>query len=474
MKKGKGSYFKSLRFRIFVILACVGIFPGISALRIVTSSFEARTITARTRHIRKECENFADLLAKKEYTEDPDDREVNARLELLADVYQGRILVVDRDFRIVRDTYGAEEGQILLSALAIRCSRGEDASEYDKDTHSLKLAVPIEGPNEEGVQGVLLAMIRVEDAARTVQDIRQGEMLLSLTLAAVIVLLAWVASTILVRPFARVTKSIEDLTDGYQDGDISVPDYTETALITDAFNKLLARMKVLDESRSEFVSNVSHELKTPMTSMKVLADSLVGQTGVPEELYQEFLSDITKEVDRENRIISDLLSLVRLDKKTADMAVTHCHVNALVETILKRLRPIADKRNISLILDSYRETYADLDETKFYSAIMNLVDNAVKYNVDDGWVRVSVDADHQYAYVTVADSGMGIPSESLSRIFERFYRVDRSHSREIGGTGLGLAISRSAIMAHRGTLTVESEEGVGTTFRVKVPLSYIP
>ena len=136
-----------------------------------------------------------------------------------------------------------------------------------------------------------------------------------LLLIAVIVVLSvflgYILATVLVKPLARVTKSIEDLTDGYQNDEISVPDYTETELITDAFNKMLARMKVLDESRSEFVSNVSHELKTPMTSMKVLADSLVGQQGVPEELYQEFLQDITAEIDRENRIITDLLSLVK-------------------------------------------------------------------------------------------------------------------------------------------------------------------
>ena len=101
------------------------------------------------------------------------------------------------------------------------------------------------------------------------------------------------------------------MTDGYQNEEISVPDYTETALITDAFNKMLSRMKILDESRNEFVSNVSHELKTPLTSMKVLADSLVGQEGVPEELYQEFMGDITAEIDRENKIITDLLSLVK-------------------------------------------------------------------------------------------------------------------------------------------------------------------
>ena len=142
-----------------------------------------------------------------------------------------------------------------------------------------------------------------------------------------------------------------------QNEEISVPDYTETALITDAFNKMLSRIKTLDESRQEFVSNVSHELKTPMTSMKVLADSLVGQQGVPEELYQEFLSDITEEIDRENKIITDLLSLVKMDKKAADMNISNMNINELLENILKRLRPIADQRRIDLILDSFRPVF---------------------------------------------------------------------------------------------------------------------
>ena len=233
-------------------------------------------------------------------------------------------------------------------------------------------------------------------------------------------------------------------------------------------------MKILDESRQEFVSNVSHELKTPLTSMKVLADSLVGQQGIPEELYQEFMGDITAEIDRENKIITDLLSLVKMDKKAADVNITHMDINQLLEDILKRLRPIADKRNIDLILDCFRPVEADVDEVKFTLAISNLVENGIKYNVDDGWVRVSLDADHKYFYVTVADSGMGIPEDSIEKIFERFYRVDKSHSKEIGGTGLGLAITRSSIAMHHGAIKVFSKEGEGTTFSVRIPLSYIP
>ena len=115
-----------------------------------------------------------------------------------------------------------------------------------------------------------------------------------------------------------------------------------------------------------------------------------------------------------------------------------------------------------------------MDEVKFTLAISNLVENGIKYNVDEGWVRVTLDADHKDFFVTVADSGMGIPEDSLERIFERFYRVDKSHSREIGGTGLGLAVTRDAIAMHHGNIKVSSKEGEGTTFAVRIPLSYIP
>ena len=226
-------------------------------------------------------------------------------------------------------------------------------------------------------------------------------------------------------------------------------------------------MKILDESRQEFVSNVSHELKTPMPSMKVIAASLVGQTGVPEELNQEFMSDITAEIDRENKIITDLLSLVKMDKKAADLNIAHMDINKLLEDILKRLRPIADKRSIDLILDSFRPVEADVDEVKFTLAISNLVENGIKYNVDEGWVRVSLDADHKYFYVTVADSGMGIPQDSVDKIFERFYRVDKSHSKEIGGTGLGLALVKHIVLLHNASLTLDSAPGVGTTITVR-------
>lgn len=218
---------------------------------------------------------------------------------------------------------------------------------------------------------------------------------------------------------------------------------------------------------------MSHELKTPLTSMKVLADSLVGQENVPVELYQEFMQDIAAEIDRESKIITDLLTLVKLDKKASNMNIELVNINELLDMILKRLHPIAAKRNIELILEGFRPVDAEIDETKLSLAISNLVENAIKYNKDEGWVRVSLNADHKYFYVTVTDSGLGIPEESIDHIFERFYRVDKSHSTEIEGTGLGLAITRSAIMMHHGAIRVKSQVGEGTTFSVRIPLTFI-
>lgn len=473
MKK-KANFFKSLRFRILIILIILGIVPSVIVTRMVISNYEDRAIAVRTQKVRSQCDILCSLLIRENYLNDSSSQIVNSKLELLSNVYNGRILLVDRDFKIVKDTYGVDEGTTLLSPLVIKCFKGEEASAYNKKTQLLAIAVPVKSPEVKQLQGAMLICASSGEIAATIEEVDQKSILIIGIIVALAILMGYVLSTVLVKPFARVTKAIEDLTDGYQNEEISVPDYTETELITDAFNKMLNRMRVLDESRQEFVSNVSHELKTPLTSMKVLADSLVGQEGMPEELYQEFMRDITAEIDRENKIITDLLSLVKMDKKAADLNIEHMDINQLLEDILKRLRPIADKRNIDLILDCFRPVEADVDEVKFTLAISNLVENGIKYNVDDGWVRVTLDADHKYFYVTVADSGMGIPEESIDRIFERFYRVDKSHSKEIGGTGLGLAITRSSIAMHHGAIKVFSKEGEGTTFSVRIPLSYIP
>ena len=275
------------------------------------------------------------------------------------------------------------------------------------------------------------------------------------------------------KPFGRLQEMLNKVADGNLDESISENTYKETWNISQAVQSTITKLRTVDQSREEFVSNVSHELKTPITSIRVLADSLMSMEEVPVELYREFMTDISDEIDRESKIIDDLLSLVKMDKAAAELNIAQVDINALVQQILKRLRPIAKKRNVELIYESIREVTADVDEVKLSLAINNLVENAVKYNIENGWVRVTLDADHKFFYIKVADSGIGIPEEYQEHIFERFYRVDKARSRETGGTGLGLSITRNVILMHHGAIRLSSKEGEGSTFTVRIPLNYI-
>lgn len=439
----------------------------------IVESYEERAVAVRSITVKNQCDIICDQMVQQNYLEDQSSETINSELNILNNIYGGRIMIIDENFRIVKDTYDLDRGKTMVSQEVIDSYNGKDTSRYDSKSSYIEMTIRIQDKETKETLGVMLMSVSTDEIQANMNILEQkGTMILMIVMVLVLVL-GYFLSGILVRPFQKVTRSIEDLTDGYLDEDISVPDYLETELITNAFNKMLARVRTLDESRQEFVSNVSHELKTPLASMKVLADSLNAQEDVPVELYKEFMQDITEEIDRENQIITDLLSLVKMDKKAADLNITTMNINDLLELILKRLRPIAAAKKVELILDSFRPVNAEVDETKLTLAISNLVENGIKYNVEGGWVKVSLNADHKYFYVTVADSGIGIPKESLDHIFERFYRVDKSHSREIGGTGLGLAIARSAIVMHRGAIKVYSKENEGTTFSVRIPLTYL-
>jgi len=382
-------------------------------------------------------------------------------------------MLIDSSFTIVKDTYALDEQKTILSEEVMQAYNGETVQKYDADNHYIEMTFPMHDESGKNVIGVMLVSVSTDSIAATLAILKQYALMIQFLVAVIVVIAGFAVSTAFVRPFRRLTKSIKDVQDGYEADFISVNSYSETETMSAACDEMLRRLQTLDESRQEFVSNVSHELKTPLTSMKVLADSLMGQEDIPVELYREFMTDIGAEIDRENKIINDLLSLVKMDKSAGNINITSVQINELLERIMKRLRPIAQKQNVELVMESFRPVVAEVDEVKLTLALTNLIENAIKYNNPDGWVHVSLNADHQNFFVTVEDNGIGIPKEAQNRIFERFYRVDKSHSREIGGTGLGLAIARNAIIMHRGAIKVHSMEGEGTTFTVRIPLTYI-
>ncbi len=471
-KIGLKRYLKSLQFRIFIILCVVGIVPILLMKMSILKNYQDQSLIQRGKMLQNQCENFADRMGNSLQGEELQLDGFETEMEQLATLYNGRMVVVNDEFKVIEDTFNLDEGKTLVSREVVQCFKNQTSLTHDGEYKFIELALPIRESVNKQVIGALVISSETADIVENREELSRKVFVLQSVLILVVLVTAFYLSRYLVKPFARVTKSLEKVSGGFLDGDLMILDYTETREMSEAYNQMLARMKTLDDSRQEFVSNVSHELKTPITSMKVLADSLLMQEDVPAELYREFMGDIAEEIERENKIINDLLSLVKMDKKAADVNIQSTNINELIELIMKRLRPIAQKRNIDLTLDSYKPVIAEVDETKLTLALSNLMENAVKYNKEGGWVRISINTDHKYFYVKVEDNGIGIPKEDQERIFERFYRVDKSHSREIGGTGLGLAIARSGILMHHGIIKVYSEEGEGTTFTVRVPLVY--
>jgi signal transduction histidine kinase len=452
----------------------------------ILQNYEQRAVNVKISDVSTQLRILANHLITYHYLQDTSSEVINAELDQLSSLYDGRVLVINNDLKVVKDTYGISENKTIISEEVVRCIKGENTSRYDRNNGYVEMTIPITetvtlGGNEkeakerkEIVRGVMLVSASTDSISVTMEILSRKALIVEVIVIIATTIVSVLAAKILIRPFEKITEALDEAQEGYSSDPISVTDCVETEHIGDAFNRVLGRMKVLDTSRQEFVSNVSHELRTPITSMKVLADSLISQKDVPVELYQEFMEDIAEEIDREDEIITDLLSLVKMDRTAADLNITEVDINALVELIMRRLRPIAQNRDVEVVYESVRPVTAAVDEVKITQVISNLVENAIKYNKEHGWVRVKLDADHQYFSVEVADSGIGIPAESIDHIYERFYRVDKSRSREIGGTGLGLAITRSAILMHRGTIKVESIEGEGTTFTIRIPLKYIP
>ncbi|HBA70328.1 MAG TPA: two-component sensor histidine kinase [Lachnospiraceae bacterium] len=487
----KFRFFRSLRARIFIIVFLVGIIPGIILRYGILENYEDRAVSVRTSDMQNQLNIIANHLITYNYLADTSSEVISAELEQLSNLYDGRVMIINSSLKVIKDTYGTSEGKTVITEAVIKCMKdGIGGSNYDNEYGYIEITTPIietavaetaagnEGPSGMGkkqdvVRGVMLTSVSTDSINVTLDILSRRALLLEVLMLIAIFAIALILSGVLMKPFERVAKAISEVKEGYRDEPISVPDYLETEHIVDAFNQLQNRMRVLDTSRQEFVANVSHELKTPITSVKVLADSLLAQENVPAELYKEFMLDIAEEIEREDKIINDLLSMVKMDKAVAMMNISVVDVNALTEIVLKRLRPISRKRDIEVVFESKRAVTAEADEVKLTLIITNLVENAIKYNKEQGWVKVLLDADHQFFTLEIMDSGIGIPEESLEHIYERFYRVDKSHSREIGGTGLGLAITRNAVLMHRGSIRVSSTVGEGTVFTVKIPLNYI-
>ena len=221
--------------------------------------------------------------------------------------------------------------------------------------------------------------------------------------------------------------------------------------------------------RKDFVANVSHELKTPITSIKGFAETLLDGAAEEPEIRTQFLNIIFEESKRIEHLIEDLLVLSKLEKDESEINVEHIEVDYMLDDILPVIEQQAQKKSIKIDVDIEPNITLEADEEKMKQILFNLLMNAISYTPEKGSVSVKINEEEDDVCFTVQDTGIGISEQDLPRIFERFYRVDKDRSRETGGTGLGLAIVKHIVEVHEGKIEVDSELGKGTTFKVYIP-----
>ena len=328
----------------------------------------------------------------------------------------------------------------------------------------------------DGIIGMVFLSTSLDSIETVLTDIRKTITLYSDIISLSIILISFILSGFITHPIKELTAGITRMSKGYLNQKVNISGSGEFRQLGEAFNVMSEKLENLDNARNEFVSNASHELKTPLSAMKVLAESLLNMEVDDPAIYKEFLTDINFEIDRLNAIITDLLSLVHLDKDAsgAEFKKEPVELTDLAKKTIKGLQLLADQKRIRVELFCEEEVTVTGDKLKLQQVLSNIIDNGIKYTPEGGRVTVEVYKSPDYAVIKVSDTGIGIPQEDLARIFDRFFRVDKARTRSTGGTGLGLSIANRIVMLHRGFIRVNSEEGKGTTFYVELPYGTTP
>jgi two-component system OmpR family sensor kinase len=319
-----------------------------------------------------------------------------------------------------------------------------------------------------GLFGAVLFSTSIQDLKDSVASIRAQTLIVLVAVGVAIMFAASFLANSVTRPITDLTKIIRRMGRGEFNLRVKVSGKSEVDELGRTFNDMSERLENIEHFRSEFISNASHEIKTPLATMKILIESLLYQDKLNEDVTRDFLGDVNKEIDRLNLVISDLLRMVQYDQTEESLKPEDVSVDELCREAARRLSPIALQKGIT-IETKLEPVNAWADPVKLEQVLFNIIDNAIKYTDGDGAVNVSLTKENGNAKISISDQGIGIPEKDLPHIFDRFYRVDKARSRATGGTGLGLSIVEKIVNMHGGKVRVNSVEGKGTTFVVLIP-----
>ena len=420
-----------------------------------------------------------------------DSRELQTLLETTSGEMGGRLLVLDTSGKVQSDSFSELNGTIIELPEVASVLLEEQTVDYgvhgfdpDRSLSIFSYFQSQEGLEDDWVAycsaalvsegqlvGVLLYSTSVGDLMTGLVSLQKNMIIYFLIAAAVAAVIALILSRLITKPIDLLTRGIQRMGRGDLSVRVPVKGGGELKRLAETFNTMSEKLERLDKSRNQFVSNASHELKTPLSTMKILLENIIYQPDMENNLRTEFLTDVNLEIDRLNLIISDLLTLVSMDTNAMRLRLETFKLADVVQEVVQRLSLVAGQKHqeIKVHLSSDGcEIHAD--RAKLTQVVYNILDNAIKYSPQGGLIRVRLIRSGRNAVLTIADNGPGIPKEDQAHIFDRFYRVDKARSRETGGTGLGLSIVHQFVLMHGGNVSVDSVEGTGTTFTIEMPM----
>ena len=390
--------------------------------------------------------------------------------------HSSRVIMVDADAVITYDSIieGSLVGKTMIKNIVLNSLSGNSVTVAEKTSENemvVSAAVPIKV--DKKVTGALILQSSAESIGEYTALMTKNIVNLATLVAIIVALLGFFLSGVITKPIRKLTRSVVEMKESDTEEKLDFVHGGEIGELIDSFNMLIDKIEMQEQKRQEFVSNASHELKTPLSSIKLLADSLIQTPDAPREMEVEFLNDMNIQVDRLTRIIDKLLALTKMDDSGAvsRMEFKVMDISELTNNVYKALMPLAAQKNIRLEYRSDIGLFSKIEKDRLWEAFYNILDNSIKYTPENGVVQMLVEREDNRAVITVTDSGIGIANDEIYKIFDRFYRVDKARARETGGTGLGLSIALTAVELHGGNIVVDSIPGEGSRFKIIIPIT---
>lgn len=388
-----------------------------------------------------------------------------------------RILIITQDQRVAFDSgelYPADVVQLssIQSSLELQQSNSEVYLD-DDNNHLMYTTLPFE--LRDGDRASVLFVQDIESIFLQGRQLTARMLMIGLPFVILSSILVMYSTGRLLTPLQELKMGVEAMTRGRYEYEIKTDHGMDDELqqIARSFNTLARRLDEVYQQQSEFVSNVSHELKTPIASMKIISQSLLeSKDQVEKEVIFDFLEDISSETDRMGEIVDDLLYIATLQKRDVALNLETRPIGRALEEAIRLIMPLANEKNISLDVPRLEKILIEYDFNKIKRVFINLLSNAVKYTEPGGMIKVRQYSEKNDVVIEIEDNGIGIPPDAMEYIFDRFYRVDKHRSRQVGGTGLGLNITKQLISLHDGRIEVRSEAGLGSVFVVILPKRY--